>query len=196
MDKMYEALGTIIGTMVIFLLSSPVIKKIKNSRTRNGFGKRLEVDDEINKVLFELRSTYGFNRASLIEYHNGTTSLAGFGFKNATMRNESTDEITKPIILDFQNIPCSLVASMLVDLEKSPKGYVVIGDDYHDDVIKITHRMYGVKEEWNFRLGGSLVDGCVSLISTGDNISLSNEDILDIKAKCQRILLLKKGFLH
>jgi len=196
MEKIYEALGTIIGTMVIFLLSSPIIKQIKNRKIKNRFGKRLEVDDEINKVLFELRSTYGFNRVSLIEYHNGTTSLAGFGFKNATMRNESTDEITKPIILEFQNIPCSLVASMLVELEKTPKGYVVIDDDYHDDGIKITHRMYGIKEAWNFRLGSSLVDGCVSLISTADNIQLSDDDILDIKAKCQRILLLKRGVLQ
>lgn len=196
MDKMYEALGTIIGTIIIFLLSSPVIKKIKNSITKNRFGKRLEVDEEINKVLFELRSTYGFNRASLIEYHNGTTSLGGFGFKNATMRNELTDEITKPIILEFQNIPCSLVASMLVDLEKSPNGYIVVNDDYHDDGIKITHRMYGVKQAWNFRLSTSLVDGCVSLISTNDDIQLTDGDILDIKAKCQRILLLKKGFLQ
>lgn len=196
MDKMYEALGTVIGTMIIFLLSSPVIKKIQNSRLRQRFGKRLVIDDEINKILFGLRSTYGFNRASLIEYHNGTTSFGGFGFKNATMRNESTDEITKPVILEFQNIPCSLIANNLVELENSKKGYVVVDDEYPDDVIKITHRMYGIKEAWNFKIGPSLVDGSLSLISTSDKITLTEEDILDIKSKCQRILLLKKGYLQ
>lgn len=196
MEKIYEALGTIIGTMIIFLLSSPIIKKFRDSRLKNIFTKKLTVDDEINKILFELRSTYGFNRVSLIEYHNGTKSLGGFGFKNATMRNESTDEITKPIILDFQNIPCSIIASMLIDLEKSPKGYIVINENSSDENVNITHRMYGVKQAWDFRIGDSLVDGCLSLVSTTENVDLTEEDILDIKAKCQRILLLKSGILH
>lgn len=196
MDKLYEALGTVIGTIIIILVSSPVIKKFKESKQKNKFKRNLVADDKINSILSDLRSTYGFNRASLIEYHNGTTSLGGFGFKNASMRNESTDEITKSIILDFQNIPCGIIASMLVELEKSPKGYVNVGDDSSDESVNVTHRMYGVKQAWDFRIGDSLVDGCVSLISTSKNIILSDDDILDIKSKCQRILLYKRGFLH
>lgn len=196
MEKFYEAIGTIIGTLIIFLLSSPIIKGVKNLNLRRGFGKRMQVDNEINNILSDLRSSYGFSRAALIEYHNGTVSLGGFGFKNATMRNESTDDITKPIILDFQNIPCSLIAKALIDLDKNKEGYTVIDDNFPDDGIKITHRMYGVKEAWNFRIGESLLDGCVSLTSNTEKIPLTNDDILDIKSKCQRILYLKKGILH
>lgn len=196
MEKFYEALGTIVGSLIIFLLTSPVIKRLKDSKRKNKFKKNLVVDNRINSILSELRSTYGFNRASLIEYHNGTTSLGGFGFKNASMRNESTDEFTKSIILDFQNIPCGIIANMLVELEKNPKGYINTTEDSSDESANITHRMYGVKEAWNFRIGDSLVDGCLSLVSTSENIILSDDDILDIKAKCQRILLYKRGFLH
>lgn len=195
MDKLYEALGTIIGTLILFLLSSPIINRIKKSNLRARFGKRMQADDDINKILSELRSTYGFNRASIIEYHNGTASLAGFGFKHATMTNESTDDVTKPIIIEFQNIPCSLIANMLMELEKSTKGYLVVDEDYPDENIRITNRMYGIKESWNFKLGTSLVDGCLSLVSTNNKVALTPEDILDIKAKCQRMLLIKKGFI-
>lgn len=195
MEKLYEAIGTILGALIIFLISSPIISHIKKSRLKSRFGKRLQADDEINKILSELRSTYGFNRASLIEYHNGISSLADFGFKHATMTNESTDDFTKPIILGFQSIPCSLIANMLMELEKAPRGYVVVHDDYPDEGIKITHRMYGMKESWYFRLGSSLVGGTLVLTSTSSRIDLTEDDILDIKAKCQKILLIKRGFI-
>jgi hypothetical protein len=196
MEKVYEAIGTIIGTIIILLLSSPIFERIKKSKLRTRFGKRMEADEEINKILSEIRSTYGFSRASLVEYHNGISSLAGFGFKHATIINESTDDITKPIILQFQNIPTSLIAKMLVALEKSQTGYLVVNEDFPDESTQITQKMYGVKQSWNFKLSNSLVDGCLSLVSNNENIELSDDDILDIKSKCQRILLIKKGFIN
>lgn len=192
MGKLYEALGTIIGTLIIFLITSPVIERIKKSRLRNRFGHRMKADDEINKILFEIRSSHGFNRAALIEYHNGTTSLSGFGFKYATMTHESTDDITRPLILEFKEIPTSLMSSMLSELERSDRGFVVVHQNHPDETIKITHKMYGIVESWNFRVGSSLVDGCLMLGSTMGGVKLSEDDILDIRAKCQKILLIKK----
>ena len=107
------------------------------------------------------------------------------------MTNESTDNVTKNIISDFQNVPCSLTASMLVELENNKDGYILIDENYPDESTRITHKMYGVEQAWNFRIGKSLVNGCLSLVSTGNPILLSADDILDIKAQCQKILLLK-----
>lgn len=196
MEKLYEALGTVIGTLVIFLISYPIMYKIKKMRMKTRFGKRMQADDEINKILQEIRSAYGFNRSALIEYHNGIESLAGFGFKHATMTHESVDDVTKPMIMDFQNIPTSLLSDILPELEKSQTGYVVINTKTaNDEEVKITQRMLGVNQAWDFRLGNSLVNGCLTLNSTAGSVDLSNEDILDIKAKCQKILLIKRGFI-
>lgn len=195
MEKTYEAIGTALGALIVYLIGSPILNKLKALKQKTRFHKRLKTENEINKILTELRVEYGFNRASLIEYHNGTTSLGGFSFKNATMTNESTDENTRPIIFEVQSIPCSLAASMLVQLESSKNGFIVINEDFPDERIRITHRMYGVKQAWNFKIGNSLIDGCVSLISNQEEITLSPDDILNIKARCQKILMLKKGFI-
>ena len=64
MEKLYEALGTVIGTLVIFLISYPIMYKIKKMRMKTRFGKRMQADDEINKILQEIRSAYGFNRSA------------------------------------------------------------------------------------------------------------------------------------
>lgn len=193
MEKLYEAIGTVIGALIIFVISSPILQKIKNYRVRNKFGSRMDADASINKILSDIKSAYGFNSACLIEYHNGTTSLSGFGFKNATMTHESVDDGTKPLILEFKNIPTSLASSMLAELEKSTKGYVIGGEDHPDEAIRITNRMFNITQSWNFRIGASLVDGCLGLNSINGTVDLSDNDILDIKAKCQKILLIKRN---
>lgn len=190
---MNSILESIVAATLAFFL--PVwYKKWKDKKKIKVFSKGLDVDSEIQKIITELRATYGFNRSSIVDYHNGTTSLGGFSFKNSSMRYESCDEHTKSMIMEFQNIPCSIVNDMLLRLERSDKGFVTVTDDQNetlDEQSVITHRMYGIKQAYNFRIGSSLIYGCLSLVSTNGKIRLSEDDILDIKAACQKIFLLR-----
>jgi hypothetical protein len=190
---MTNIVESVIGAVLAFFL--PVwYKKWKDAKKIKSFNKALDVDTEIKKILAEVRAKYGFNRSSIVDYHNGTTSLGGFSFKNSSMRYEDCDEHTKYISMEFQNIPCSIVNDMLLRLERSEKGYVTATDDQNetlDEQSVITHRMYGIKQAYNFRIGSSLIYGCLSLISTNEKIRLSEDDILNIKAACQKIFLLR-----
>lgn len=190
---MNNILESIIAATLAFFL--PVwYKKWKDKKKIKFFNKALDVDTEIKKIIAEVRAKHGFNRSSILDYHNGTTSLGGFSFKNASMRYEDCDEHTKSMIMEFQNIPCSIVNDMLLRLERSDKGFVTVTDDQNetlDEQSVITHRMYGIKQAYNFRIGSSLIYGCLSLVSTNEKIRLSEDDILDIKAACQKIFLLR-----
>ena len=106
------------------------------------------------------------------------------------MRNEVVDNKTKNIITDFQNIPCSIIAEMLVELEDSKEGYIIATDE-GDSPTAITHKMYGVRIEYNFKIGKDLAEGVVSMVFT-DNINrLTKEQITEIKAHIQKIRLLR-----
>jgi len=193
--------------MVIEILSGVVVpligiftnkewKRWKRNKKVNQFRKSIEINSQINIILAEIRAKYGFNRVSILDYHNGTESLSGFSFKYSTMSYENTDNHTKDIITEFKNIPCSIVNNMLVDLEHNPKGYVIDGIKNCPESIAITHKMFGVDTAYNFRLGGSLIDGCLSCVYTHEttfqNI-LNEEEILDIKSLCQKIYLIRRN---
>ncbi len=190
---MNNILESIIAATLAFFL--PVwYKKWKDKRKIKIFSKGLDTDSEIQKIITEIRATYGFNRSSILDYHNGTTSLGGFSFKNSSMRYESCDEQTKSMIMEFQNIPCSIVNEMLIKLEKSNVGYVMVTDDQNetfDEQAVITHKMYGIRQAYNFRIGDSLIYGCLSLVNTQLRTKLTEDDILNIRAACQKIFLLR-----
>ena len=167
-----------------------IVKIIKKRDIGGIFHRSMKQAVLINQELASLRDKYEFNRASLIDYHNGVSSFQGVSFKNASMRNEMTDINTKSIIKDFQNIPCAILATMLIELENSPEGYSVTTDDM-DNETAITYRMYGIKKAYNFKVGKNLTEGVVSLLLNEDNVNLTPEDIKDIKGYIQRIRLIR-----
>lgn len=166
----------------------------KNSIVDSDFSNYMDAAEEINKELSYLRDKYGFNRTSLVEFHNGTSSLKGLSFKNGSMRYERVDNITNSIIMQYQNIPCSLSIDIMRKLEASEDGYIRVGQT-DDPNLMILNKMYGVVESHNFRLGESLTNGCVSLVSTHDIKNLTKNDIDDIKAVCQRIHLSRTKYI-
>ena len=167
-----------------------IVKIIKKRDIGGIFHRSMKQAVLINQELASLRDKYEFNRASLIDYHNGVSSFQGVSFKNASRRNEMTDINTKSIIKDFQNIPCAILATMLIELENSPDGYSVTTDDM-DNETAITYRMYGIKKAYNFKVGKNLTEGVVSLLLNEDNVNLTPEDIKDIKGYIQRIRLIR-----
>ena len=50
------------------------------------FTQSVQVSAKINQELSTIRDKFGFNRVSLIDYHNGTENFKGLSFKNASMR--------------------------------------------------------------------------------------------------------------
>ena len=193
-QNLIQAGSYLVGAVILILCKAVfeiVIKQIKNRDIGGIFHKSMKEAVLINQELASLRDKYDFNRVSLIDYHNGVQSFQGISFKNASMRNEMTDVNTKPIIKEFQNVPCSILATMLIDLESSSEGYSVTTDDM-DNETAITYRMYGIKKAYNFKVGKNLTEGIVSLLLNEDNVALTSEDIKDIKAHVQRIKLIRK----
>lgn len=193
MEQLFQAVGYATGAALLFLgkkLFDTVYEYVKKRKANRMFTQSVQVSAKINQELSTIRDKFGFNRVSLIDYHNGTENFKGLSFKNASMRNEVIDIRTRPLISEFQNIPCSIVADMLVKLEESKKNYIVVTDQ-GDSETAITHRMFGVKKAYNFKLGKTLVDGVISCVYTENDHDLSEEDILDIKASLQRIFLIR-----
>lgn len=192
MDILSLLSGTIVPLIGIFV--NKEWNKAKKRNKINKFRKSITIDDHINDIIKEIRAKYGFNRVSIIDYHNGTQSLSGFSFKYTTMSYENTDIYTKDIITEFKNIPCSIVSNMLNELEHSQKGYVYNNIRESNEQTTITHKMFGVDTVYNFRLSNSLINGCLSCMHTSDPTNtyiLSEEDITDIKSLCQKIYLIR-----
>lgn len=194
-NSIYQALGYIIGAALLLVGKSifdNVFKYIKKRKANNIFKKSISTSSQINEQLSTIRDIYGFNRVSLIDYHNGTENFKGLSFKNASMRNEVIDVKTKPIISEFQNIPCSIMADTLIKLEESKLGYV-ISSDQGDLPTAITNKMFGIKHSYIFKLGKTLVDGAVNCVFTDEINNLSTDEILEIRAIIQRIYLIRNN---
>ena len=193
MENLLDSMAYLVGATFLILCKAVfdyIVKTIKKRDIGGIFHRSMKQAVLINQELASLRDKYEFNRASLIDYHNGVSSFQGVSFKNASMRNEMTDINTKSIIKDFQNIPCAILATMLIELENSPEGYSITTDDM-DNETAITYRMYGIKKAYNFKVGKSLTEGVVSLLLNEGNIDLTPEDIKDIKGHIQRIRLIR-----
>lgn len=193
MENLLEATSYLIGATILILCKAIfdfIVSQIRKRDVGGIFHKSMKEAVLINQELASLRDKYEFNRVSLIDYHNGVHSSQGVSFKNASMRNEMTDLHTKSIIKDFQNIPCSILATMLIELENSPDGYSITTDKM-DNETAITYKMYGIKKAYNFKVGKNLTEGIVSLLLNEDNVALTSEDIKDIKGHIQRIKLIR-----
>jgi hypothetical protein len=190
---MTQEIGTTVAIVIAFF-AKEAWEKYKNKRIffkkASNMAKEIQTDVLINDELATLRDRYDFNRAALVDYSNGITSLGGICFKNSSMRYERTDIITKPIMKEFQNVPASSMATMMMELNSNDAGYVVVTDEA-DDTTAIMNRMFGTKQMYIFRIGNNLVNGCVTLTYTQTERELNHEDIMDIKSVCMRIQLLR-----
>jgi len=186
----FENLGVIIGAALVFVINKLYEWVVKNN-TSFKFKRQLNKETRINDELAHIRDRFGFNRVSLIDYHNGTESLGGFSFKNSSMRYEKLDVKTSSIIKDYQNIPTSIQCEFLDKLEHSKNGFEIT-DDLGNDETSINNKMFGIVQSYNFRIGNSLINGSLSLQSTSETIDLTCDEINEIKAICQKILLIRK----
>lgn len=189
---MGQQFGTIIAVILAFFAKEgwDIYKKRRTKKINaTDMTKSIAFDVNINDELATLRDRYDFNRAALYDFSNGSGSLSGMSFKNVSMRYERVDLITKPIIRNFQNIPCSNIASLMLELNNKGVLEVKNDEDGTTHELAIQHqRVFGVIQTYYFRLGDNLVNGCVCLSTTQEIVKLTLDDINDIKAACDRIL--------
>lgn len=152
------------------------------------FNENLEVDVQIQKELKHIVDKYGFNRASIIKYHNGMESFDGFSFNYATMTHEETDDGTAKMLDRFQKIPLTSFAEALKLLKDSPEHYHVVNSDHSNP--GIMQAGWHVKQSWNFMLSDRISSGIVCLAMSYSAKSLTDEQILEIRSVVYKINML------
>lgn len=74
-------------------------------------GKFISFAENANKIqiqLYHILQTFGSDRVSIYEFHNGGKNLAGVEFKKCSNTYEAVELETKPIIKEMQNLPLSI----------------------------------------------------------------------------------------
>lgn len=83
--------------------------------------KSPEVDRVINSVLDNLNITYGFNRASLMIYHDNITMTNGMPYLRMSISHERIREIKMKVTAkktEMQNVPSSMYSDLNAELLK------------------------------------------------------------------------------
>jgi hypothetical protein len=74
-------------------------------------GKFISFAENASKIqiqLYHILQTFGADRVSIFEFHNGGKNLAGVEFKKCSNTYEAVELETKPIIKEMQNLPLSI----------------------------------------------------------------------------------------
>lgn len=149
------------------------------------FNQNIELDVQIQKELKYLVDKMGFNRCSIIKYHNGTESFDGFSFNYATMTHEATDDVTVSLLGEFQKVPITSFADSLKELKDSDERYHVINSDNSSS--GIMQAGWNVDQSWNFMLSDRIFDGVVCCAMTHGKKELSAAEILEVRAVAYKI---------
>jgi hypothetical protein len=83
--------------------------------------KSPEVDRVINSILDNLNITYGFNRASLMIYHDNITMTNGMPYLRMSISHERIREIKMKVTAkktEMQNVPSSMYSDLNAELLK------------------------------------------------------------------------------
>lgn len=160
----------------------------KNNGKLKFFDNNIEIDMQIKRELKYVVDKIGFNRVSVIKYHNGTESFDGFSFNFATMTHEEVDDITVRILKDFQKIPLTSFTEVLYNLKNTDDRYVVVKSDGSNS--GIMQAGWNVEQSYNFLLSDRVSDGIICCANTHIHTELTQQQILEIRAIAYKINLL------
>ena len=184
------------GALIFVEIGKVVIKyyekKNQRKKANNDLNRATDNDVLIKSICAEIIERFGFNRVSVVGYHNGVQTMDGISLKKCSMIQEVTDGYTDQIIGEFQNIPCSIAAEMLKELKETPDGYVIADDESAVEETAIHQRMFNVRQSYNFRIGEGLIDGVLCCAFTGQTRIFEHEEILELKAYAKRIFVIKQ----
>jgi len=74
-------------------------------------GKFISFAENANKIqiqLYHILQSFGADRVSIFEFHNGGKNLSGVEFKKCSNTFEAVELETKPVIKEMQNLPLSI----------------------------------------------------------------------------------------
>lgn len=187
---MEKYIGEII--VIILIIGTTLLKDFykwyKSSGKLRFFNQNIELDVNIKEELKFIVNKFGFNRVSIVKYHNGTESFDGFSFNYATITHEEVDDITVGIISEFQKIPLTSFSEVLKDIKDSPNKYNVLdSDSTHSGIMQAG---WNVIQSWNFMLSDRISDGIICCAMTQIPNSLSEADIREIKSVVYKVNLL------
>ena len=185
MESLGNEFGVILAAVLIgFGKEILVWVKTKIKVKKDTFSEGLLVDVLVNAELDRLKYTYGFNRVSIVNYHNGIESFDGDSFIFSSMTHERTNNANS-IITEYQKIPVSPMASWLQDLDKNPLNYSVT--DAGDDTMGIVQVAWEAIRTYSFKLGTRTSQGTLVCSFTHDKKDLDNAAILDCKGAAYKI---------
>lgn len=187
-SKITENIGLLLSVILI-QVTPKIIEYFKKQRRNDNFSYTLDLKKEIQHEIDELRATIGANRISILEYHNGVQSLSGMPFDYVSMTYESTDNITKDIIMDFQRIPISTVVPIIQKLDKEDI-FIRTTDNDSDEKIAVINKSFGQKTNYVFKLNNSLKHGVLKIVWSKEYVDLSNEQLFHIRTGIFKINLL------
>jgi hypothetical protein len=193
-DKEFGQLAVILLALFSRGIKTIIEKKMNTSPKRQK--EKLQAEKKIQEIISNIQIKLDLCRVGLIQYHNGNKDFNGVGFNNASMRYEVVTDKRKVerIMSSFQNVPVSTVINMLIELNRTNKGYVVHSDEDNDEQGH-TAKYYGVKRAYNFRLGEDISKGVLTCVFTKDR-HLTDEDIKFIKSQIVGIKLATKNLKY
>jgi len=179
-------LGGIIAAIAPYVVKW-LSKRLKKDEEGKDFLSNTQCRTWINEALVDIRATVGANRVSLVEYHNGNTTINGLPFNYASMTYEKTDSTTKDLLTTYQKIPISQLCEVLLEIHNSLDGYIKIGQDYANKTIVELNNYYGVETMYVFRIGSHIKYGTVHLMWINEDPELTEEDLDKVHFKVMYI---------
>lgn len=182
--------NTILNIISILLITTLYFLKdlkewYKVWRKKNFFNQNVELDIKVEEELAIVVAKFGFNRVSIIKYHNGSESFDNFSFNFASMTHEKTDPSTKSIVKEFQRVPLASYAPVLKKLKESKDGVVRVESD--STTPGVMQGGWGIVESWNFMLTDRVADGILCCVSVHDKMELTPEEIAELRSITYKI---------
>lgn len=188
--EILKNIGVILGG-IIAAITPYIVKWVTGKLKKDEEGKDFLINTQhrtwINEALVDIRATVGANRVSLVEYHNGNTTINGLPFNYASMTYEKTDSTTKDLITAYQKIPISQLCEVLLEIQNSPEGYIKIGQDYANKAIVELNNYYGVETMYIFRIGSHIKYGTIHLMWINEDPELTEEELDKVHFKVMYI---------
>jgi len=154
-----------------------------------------EIQRKIKEVLIQLQGYTECSRACLYAYHNGTKTHFGFSMNFVSMIEEKTDGIVAPLLDSFQSVPAGYYRAVLDKVNDAKEGYAVIETDKLAEDDRKMLEKYQITMSYDFKVGGTIYEGIVSLVWVNKKHCLSEGEITHIQTLINQVYDLQKEII-
>ena len=154
-----------------------------------------EIQRKIKEVLIQLQGYTECSRACLYAYHNGTKTHFGFSMNFVSMIEEKTDGIVAPLLDSFQSVPAGYYRAVLDKVNDAKEGYAVIETDKLAEDDRKMLEKYQIAMSYDFKVGGTIYEGIVSLVWVNKKHYLSEGEVTHIQTLINQVYDLQKEII-